>query len=151
MMNEFEKTISLFLKAVNHYRTFEADPVDFGNGELLYPSEIHFIEFVGNHPYCSLTLAAEEMEISKGAVSQLVKKLVRKGFLRRTSQQKGGNQAGLFLPEKGKTAYERHRAFHQSYNKALLDHFGEIYDEDLAKVNRFLERFLEFNPPESEA
>jgi len=142
----FDRTIALMFRAVNHFRKFESFPVDFGDGTPLFPAEIHFLEYVSGHPGCSLTGAALDLDITKSAVSQFAKKLVGDGYLKRASESRGGREACLSLTDKGTFIVEGHRAYHQNFNTRLIDFFGPCADSDLETVNRFLERFLDFEP-----
>ena len=78
-----------FIRIVNKFNRFEKVPMDFGVEEMLYPSEIHTIEAIGNNSRINVSQLAELLGITKGAVSQMINKLVRKQFVKKTKPVPG--------------------------------------------------------------
>ena len=66
-----------FVRIVDKAQKMQHKPRHFGSEELLYSSEIHLIEIIGEHEKRSVTELAGLMDITKGAVSQTVKKTGR--------------------------------------------------------------------------
>ncbi|WP_269850917.1 MarR family transcriptional regulator [Methanosarcina horonobensis] len=72
-----EKVDSLIengIRILNKAYALEKKPVDMGCGVLLYPSEFHLIEAAGKNPEENLTSIASRLGVTKGAISQTVKK-----------------------------------------------------------------------------
>jgi DNA-binding MarR family transcriptional regulator len=86
ILNLDEKVDALLesgIRILNKAYMLERKPVDIG-GVLLYPSEFHVIEIVGKYPEKNLTAIASHLGVTKGAVSQMVRKLEKKGSLKKS-------------------------------------------------------------------
>ncbi|EFK05222.1 transcriptional regulator, MarR family [delta proteobacterium NaphS2] len=78
---DFQELREAFIRIVAKYRILEKRPQDYGIGEVLHPSEIHTIEMIGKNPGINVTGLAGRLGVTKGAVSQLIKKLENKGLV----------------------------------------------------------------------
>lgn len=105
----------LFSKAAQ----IEKEPVDTGDGVLLYTSEIHLIDMAGRFPGDSMSSIALRLGITKGAVSQTVKKLDAKGYLERSNGEGDNKTTYLRLTDAGKRAFAWHEAYHALVNGKL--------------------------------
>ena len=81
---------------------------DFGIGIELYPSEIHTLSTVDQLGGCGVTELARESGVTKGATSQLVSKLVKKGLMVKEPDPENGSKVILRLTELGKRASDNH-------------------------------------------
>ncbi len=79
------KIVGSFQRAMEMAAELEKKPRDFGTGEKLYSAEIHMIEAIGEseneNQKVSVTDIADYFGITKGAVSQTLKKLESKEFV----------------------------------------------------------------------
>ena len=80
-MKDYEKIIKLYFKSIKGFNEFESLPRDFGTGDLLYSSEIHTLQAIGNNSNINLTELAEILDISKSGTSKFVKKLLDKNLI----------------------------------------------------------------------
>ena len=69
------------MKIVRRTAELENRPWHFGTSETLYRSEMFLIELIGEQEGISVTDAAHHLGITKGAVSQTLKKLDVKGLM----------------------------------------------------------------------
>ena len=122
-----------FVRIVNKFNRFEKVPMDFGVEEILYPSEIHTIEAIGNNANINVTQLAELLGITKGAVSQMVNKLVRKQFVEKIKLPPGGKEIFLELTPKGKKAFKGHEKFHKDMVLDFLKYTENISHRDFKK------------------
>ena len=60
---------------------------DYGTGELYSPVEAHLLEKIYFNPGITVTELAKKSNRSKGAISQVVTKLIDKGLVIKTSQE----------------------------------------------------------------
>jgi len=100
MNNELQNLIDLFLKILHLYSVISRKPVDYGTGDLLYFTEIHTISVVGKNREVNMTRLAEMMGVTKGAISQTVKKLVNKNLILKTNIT-NRKEVNLKLSDKG--------------------------------------------------
>ena len=85
---------------------------------------------------------AKELGVTKGAVSQIVKKLERKGTIKRNIDTNNRSKYLLELTPKGLLAYKEHIKFHQSVDSAFLHIFEKLPDD---RIEQVLQIFREIN------
>ena len=122
-----------FVRIVNKFNRFEKVPMDFGVEEMLYPSEIHTIEAIGKNYRINVTRLAELMGITKGAVSQMVNKLVRKAFVKKVRFPRSEKAVFLELTPKGQKAFDGHAKFHEEMVLDFLKYAEKISHKDFRK------------------
>ncbi|MEJ2333983.1 MAG: MarR family transcriptional regulator [Desulfobulbaceae bacterium] len=71
--------IDRFLRLVNKYNALGKHPVTFGTQHRFYHSERHMLDIVGDCPDLNITEFAKAAGVTKGAISQVVAKLEKKG------------------------------------------------------------------------
>lgn len=116
--------IDAFLRIMNIMRAQERTPVDFGTGEVLNVGEIHTIDAIGPSGATNVTELAGRMRVTKGAVSQVVSRLVRRGYVTKTPNRGFGNEVTLGLTAAGKKVYRGHRAYHHRRRFRCLEALG---------------------------
>ena len=112
------------LRLINRYNNFDKKARSYGTEELLYPSEIHVIDAIGMQSEMTTTKLAKTLGITKGGISQITAKLIKKGLIKK-SKGSGLNEIFLSLTDKGKTAYEGHCRLHED----LLKRLDNLLDE----------------------
>ncbi|TAL81458.1 MAG: MarR family transcriptional regulator [Bacteroidetes bacterium] len=123
MKNELQDLIDLFLKILHLYSVIGRKPKDYGTGDLLFVAEIHTIVMVGNNREINMTELADMMGVTKGAISQTIRKLVSKNFILK-SNTTNRKEINLKLSEKGLIVYKGQEAF----QKELFTFAGTLYD-----------------------
>jgi DNA-binding MarR family transcriptional regulator len=131
------------------FHEMENMPIEMGDGEELYPSELHVIEAIGNKRGKNVTELSKIFQITKGAVSQVVNKLYEKGFIHKERNEKYGKEIILSLTEKGQIAFEIQDKLHKRIEGEFLDHFKGFKPEEiesflqiLFEVDHFIDNFL---------
>jgi DNA-binding MarR family transcriptional regulator len=110
MNPELQSIIDLFNRILHLYSIIDKKPKDFGTGDRLYVSEIHAIYLIGVHPEINMTRLSELAGVTKGAVSQMVKRLVNKRYIARY-KVKNKKEVNLRLSDKGFIIYQQYLAF----------------------------------------
>jgi DNA-binding MarR family transcriptional regulator len=116
----------------------EQEPVDTGDGTLLFTSEIHLLDMAGRFPAESMSAIAARLGITRGAVSQTAKKLEEKGYLRRYNRDGDNKTTCLALTGAGERAFAWHRAYHEQVNGRIVRVFQELRSEDQKNLQRTL-------------
>jgi DNA-binding MarR family transcriptional regulator len=127
------KIMEQFVRVVNKFNRFEKAPMDFGVEEMLFPSEIHTIEAIGKNKWINVTQLSETLGITKGAVSQMVNKLVQKQLVKRVKNPRSEKEIFLELTPKGYAAFEGHEKFHREMYLDFLKYADDISHKDLNK------------------
>lgn len=110
-MNSEIKTLEeLFLKILHLYTVIGRKPKDYGTGDLLYLTEVHTIIMVGKNKELNMTKLAEMMGVTKGAISQTIRKLSAKNLIVKQNST-NNKEFNLKLTEKGRIVYDKQEAF----------------------------------------
>jgi len=129
----------LFEQVAHSYVALEKTPRHFGTNKLLHMGEINTIDAVGRFPDSNITELARELEVTKGAVSQMVKKLEKKGCLTATKKPGNDKEVALNLTEEGRVAFEYHQRHHAGIEKMLRRMMERFSTEALADIRDMLE------------
>jgi DNA-binding MarR family transcriptional regulator len=134
-----------FAHLVKMSSELEKRPRSYGTGELLSGSEIHLIEMIGdNEERLSVTDLARHMNVTKGAVSQNLKRLEHKGLTTKQDDPANGARSIVLLTSKGKVAFYAHRHWHETMDGGYREYFMNLDSDRLDFVLEFLERVEDF-------
>ena len=116
----------------------------FGTGEMMSHSEIHLIEIIGDTQDLSVTDLSRHMGITKGAISQSLKRLENKGFTTKKTDPENLSRSIVLLSSKGQTAYWAHKHWHETMDGGFLKYLDELDDEAFEVIVDFLVRVESF-------
>ncbi len=117
-------------------------PREYGTGVPLYGSEIHTIQAIGKSIGTNVTELAEKMGVTKGAVSQMVSKLVEKGMVRKTRAQDNAKEVVLELTELGRIGFRNHARFDMKVLNSVREYCGSDLE---TKLDTFLSVMTDFD------
>ncbi len=141
-----EEIAELFIKLANKYNSLEKIPVDYGVGKDLYHSERHLLDQIGDYPEKNITELAQFMGVTKGAISQTVKKLENKGIVYRYKGEQNEKEVFLKLTETGKGVYEKHKEVNQRSIMPLYEELKKYSDDKvyfLVEMFKWMDTFLD--------
>ncbi|WP_300673649.1 MarR family transcriptional regulator [Desulfoluna sp.] len=141
---KFASVDFLFHKIFNKMKRIEQTPRYFGTETLLYPSEIHTIEAIGKNAGINMTDLAALQGVTKGAVSQVIRKLVDKEMVIRMKDEKSDREVLLKLSPTGKVAHDAHKKFHARINPHLLDLVEQADEEKMAFMTEVFKAIDQF-------
>lgn len=84
-------------------------PIDYGTGDKLNMIEAHLLTYIDEHPGITGTELAKLWNRTKGAISQQVKKLVSRGYVRKEKQDGNAKIILLYVTEKGRQISLAHK------------------------------------------
>ncbi len=145
MTNSAEKrqeVIYALTEVVVKSQAIDRVTLHFGTDMLLHPSEIHMIVAIAKSPEPHVIGLAKELKITKGAVSQIVKKLEEKGMIKKNGDPGNRSKYLLELTPKGVCAYDHHSEFHGAVDAVLMRILDKLPDED---VGLLLKTFKEID------
>ena len=134
------------IRILNRAASIEAEPIDIGHGIRLHASEVHLIDMAGRYPEDNVSRLAARLGITKGAVSQLARRLEEKGYLQRINREGNRKAVLLRLTERGREAFEWHRTYHARVNRSIAREIARLDPGDaerLKEVLRQMEAILE--------
>jgi DNA-binding MarR family transcriptional regulator len=142
MNNDLKELIDMFLKILHLYSVINRKPQDYGTGDLLYFTELHTITVVARNDEVNMTQLAEIMGVTKGAISQTIRKLVHKNLIVKTNIN-NRKEVNLKLSGKGKKVLEAQKSF----QKEIFTFAGTLYEkarpEDRETVRRLFAAIAE--------
>lgn len=105
-------------------------------------SELNCLDAIGHMDYPNVTALAEEMRMTKGAISKILRKLSDKGAVE--PYQLGANRQKVFyrLTAEGQGLFDTHRERHRGWEERELSFFRSLPEEELAAAIRF---FSDYN------
>lgn len=141
---------SKFKKIVQLSNKLEKIPSTFGTNEPFSGAEIHLVEIIGDNEGLSVTDIAKLLDITKGAVSQTLKKLSTNGVIQKSESPDNSSKFQVNLTITGKIAYYSHKNWHDQMDggfKLYLEQLGqekiEIIDEFLTMAITFLKQGIQ--------
>ena len=136
--SDFLKLSERWIRILNKMDASEKCPKDFGSGDLLHCSEIHTIMAIGKNPDINLTSLSRLLGISKSAISQMINRLTRKSLVEKHRDPDNDKEILLHLSPRGTIAYLGHEQHHAKIYAGMHRRLGDITDDQLALITRFL-------------
>ncbi len=128
MDNALRTMVDHFLTILHLYSVIARKPIDYGTGDMLYFTEIRTIATIGKSREINMTRLAEKMGVTKGAISQTVRKLVSKDLITKLNTN-NKKEFMLKLTLRGETADKGH----ESYLWDLFTFAETLYDRASAQ------------------
>ncbi|MDR3602270.1 MAG: MarR family transcriptional regulator [Desulfosporosinus sp.] len=104
-------------------------------------SEVHCIEYIGRNVDSNVTKLAESFYMTRGALSKITKKLIKKGIIE--SYQKPDNQKEIYfrLSEQGQLIYIVHEKLHKEFQERDKAVFEQVTEEQFDSMLSFVEKY----------
>lgn len=120
----------------------ERNPQTYGEAGPVTPSEIHTIDAIGLGEGILMSELAARLDVTKGAVTQIVKRLEVKEFVKRSPHPEDSRSTLVSLKEKGLIAYWAHKEVHLDFYKQLEAQLGqkeiEVFEMAIEKLYEIL-------------
>ena len=104
-------------------------------------SEVHYIEYIGRNVDSNVTKLAESFYMTRGAISKMTKKLIKKGVIE--SYQKPDNKKEIYfrLTEQGQVIYKVHEELHKEFQERDKAVFEQVTEEQFDIMLSFVEKY----------
>ena len=91
-------------------------PHDYGTGETYTSTEMHLVKCISDHPGITVTELAYDYAKTKGAISQILKKLIEKDIiLQKRPADAGDKRILLYLTERGEALNRAHLTYDETH------------------------------------
>ncbi|MCC7401647.1 MAG: winged helix-turn-helix transcriptional regulator [Chitinophagaceae bacterium] len=132
-VNSIESGFEIFTKIFMKYDVLSKQPRNIGNNITISASNIHTIEAIGKRYANTVTSLSNYFMITKGAISQVITKLYKDGYIKKTETE---NKVVLLeLSASGKQALKAH----DKYNLAII---GKLQSIEKKYSKKEIETFL---------
>jgi DNA-binding MarR family transcriptional regulator len=140
MKKNMEMAIEKFMTMTEKISNSGKKPRNYGTDIDIYRSEIHIIKLIGDYANLHVSEIARKFGVTKGAVSQSLKKLERKGLVEKYLDETNNTRLLVRLTEKGKTAYLNHEEHHRISDSDVLQYLDGLSEHELEIVVTFMEK-----------
>ncbi|WDP92735.1 MAG: MarR family transcriptional regulator [Desulfobacter sp.] len=144
MKNDILKIHGKFQSLMELALKLDRAPKKFGTDQDLSHSEIHLIEIIGDNRGMGVTDMARCLGVTKGAVSQNLKRLETKGLAVKSPDPENLARVVVTLTAKGKTAYWAHRHWHETMDGGFSEYLHALDGNDVKVILDFLGRVEDF-------
>ncbi|WP_246542920.1 MarR family winged helix-turn-helix transcriptional regulator [Fusibacter paucivorans] len=122
------------------WKLFEADRKSrfYGTDKELFEAEIHMIKAIKDNEGIHVTGLAQLLGVTKGAVSQIIMKLQKKGMIIKETDPNNLSRLVLKLTSTGEIAYSNHEKLHQAFDDLVNDTLKDASDENVEFLGAFL-------------
>lgn len=139
-MREFEDK---FIKVINMYNKLEKVNIEFVPGIKVSHLDAHLLALMSNNPYKKVSELAELFGVTKGAISQQIKKMEKRELLKRVRHNDNFREVYIELTENGKKAVKAHTKFHDIIFSEFVSGLENLNEEKKAFINTVLENLTE--------
>ncbi|MDC7126589.1 MAG: MarR family winged helix-turn-helix transcriptional regulator [Spirochaetales bacterium] len=133
-MNNITGFSQLFERVIHKYNQSENRKLPYGKDLFLTRKEIHTIDAIGRNPDINITGLANFQGVTKGAVSQMIYKLVDKGLVIKHPAPESDAEIRLELTAIGQRAFDIHDNYHKETREEFFNYLGEMPEDDFNKV-----------------
>ena len=121
---------------------YDSLPHHYG-ADVLYQAEAYIVNRIGQTLDITITELAEVLKKTPSACSQIVRKLVDKGFVMQTRNAQNKRIYNLRLTADGERVYQDHISFNKNCQRITFDMLAEFRDEELETCLRVQRRINE--------
>ena len=131
----YEEILEKLEKIIVRMESMHTPSLSFGTGVMMHTKEIHTVQTIGRNSGINVTKLAEYTGVTKGAVSQTVKRLIGKGLVRKTHPPGNDKEVILELTDLGWIGFHNHEKFHMETLDIAREYYGDRLREELEKIN----------------
>jgi len=133
VMEKFMLLVEKISNTTKRYHTFDTDV-------NIYRSEIHIIHMIGDRKETHISEISRLIGVTKGTVSQIVKRLEDKGLVKKCVDKRNNTRQLVSLTDKGVTAFHAHIEYHQRLHEDMLVFLQGLSSENKVIIEEFIDR-----------
>lgn len=127
----------LLVMLFNEIMDAEQKALITGSFKEISINDMHIIDAIGVGEPKNMSTVAGKMAVTVGTLTTAINNLVKKGYVSRVRSAQDKRVVLLSLTDKGRSAYEKHAAFHQRMVRTVMEGFQ---GEEMEILARALER-----------
>lgn len=135
-----EKLVDLLMSVIERLLLLDKKTAFEFKGIKLYPSEIHLFLIIRRERNTNATRIAELLGITKGAVSQNISRLEKKGILTKTKDSSKKNELTVTFTPVGEEAVKHFMEFEATAMRSHDGLFQEFNESEKHTIHKFLSR-----------
>ena len=128
-------------KQINEKHTVLSKVVSKEVLEKFSRSELHCIRSIGKTENPNVTKIANELKMTRGAISKITKKQIKNGLI--TSYMLDNNKKEIYfsLTDLGKKTFDENEKWHEDFEKRNNFFFDKYSSEQLTLIKEFLDTY----------
>ena len=130
------------LGITTRFNELERTCCKFGTDVDIHRAEIHTIMGIYLNEGIHVGGLAEVLGVTKGSVSELLRRLERKGLVYKAKDPLKMTRINVYLTEKGKTAHNHHLHYHEKLDGLVEKAMGQRTPDQIMGIISFLEEML---------
>ena len=142
-MNESEKMMTAFKRLIHVLSTGKNRPFRYGEVSI-HRAEVHILEIIGKNQGITASGIGKIMPVTKGAISQTIKKLKARKLIQTTESESDRKIMELFLTKKGKTVLDLHDVREKTLLRKIAPELRDIDDETLGRFAAVVNHIADF-------
>lgn len=115
----------------------------YGTDVPIFHSEIHVIKAIAEHSSIYVGGLADILGVTKGAVSEILKKLERKALVKKEVDELNLSRYLLSLTEKGEKAHKIHMHYHDIIDSMVEDELQNATESEIQFLSNFLSALID--------
>ena len=104
-------------------------------------SETHCIDYIGKLERPNVTKIAEQMQMTRGAISKMTKKLLAKGLIEKYTLEKNKKEVYFRLTESGMELFREHEKRHMLWEERDTQFLERYSGEEIEILTKFMKEF----------
>lgn len=131
--------INKLFQIINETNQAEKVPKDYGTGDLIYHSEINLLDAIFQFPNFNAVELANQMGVTRAAITQLTKKLEQRGLIIRYIKEGNKKEKYFKLTTAGETIKHGHDRYHRSANLQICRYLSSLDPHEYDIIISFLD------------
>ena len=131
----YEEILKKLESVITKVESMHTPSFSFGTGVEMHPKEIHTVQAIGRSSGINITRLAEQTGVTKGAVSQTINKLVRKGLVQKSHPPGNAKEIVLSLTDLGWVGFHNHEKFHMDTLNIAREYYGDELGSILKRID----------------
>lgn len=107
-------------------------------------SETHCIDYIGRLELPNVTKIAEHMQMTRGAISKMTKKLLAKGLIEKYTLESNKKEVYFKLTEQGMLLFKEHEKRHMLWEKRDTQFLSRYTKEEIDLIYKFMKEFNQY-------
>ena len=104
-------------------------------------SETHCIDYIGKLERPNVTKIAEHMQMTRGAISKMTKKLLSKGLIEKYTLEKNKKEIYFRLTKSGMELFKEHEKRHKLWEERDAQFLERYSGEEIEILIKFMKEF----------
>ncbi|MFX0071118.1 MAG: MarR family winged helix-turn-helix transcriptional regulator [Candidatus Hermodarchaeota archaeon] len=137
-----EELVHKILESISRMTFLEQRRVVIFNKTKLYPSEIHLLLSISEGHDTNVTKIAEHFGLTKGAVSQTLSRLQKKGLIKKDLDTKKKNELHILYTNKGEELIKHIINMKMNLGSEYLNFIKKLSEKEKQAISDFLDKMV---------